>query len=77
MLWIHHENFSCDTVEQADDEDPEGDEGKVDGGEEVVLHIEVEQDQPEGDKQEWKKNFCCLASRFFCSYTIEPEQRLD
>ena len=55
MLCIHHENFSCDTVEQAHDEDPEGDEGKVDGGEEVVLHVEVEQDQPEGDKQEWTK----------------------
>ena len=76
MLWIHHENFSCDTVEQADDEDPEGDEGKVDGREEVVLHIEVEQDQPEGDKQEWKK-LLLFGIEVFCSYTIEPEQRFD
>ena len=54
MLCIHYENFFCDTVEQTNDEDPEGDEGHVDGREELVFHIEVEQDQPEGDRQEWK-----------------------
>ena len=63
ILCIHHENFSCDTAEQANDEDPEGDEGEVDCREELVFHIEVEQDQPEGDKQEWKR-FSFLASRF-------------
>ena len=54
MLCIHHDNFFCDTVEQTNDEDPEGDECHVDGREELVFHIEVEQDQPEGDRQEWK-----------------------
>ena len=63
MLCIHHDNFFCDTVEQTNDEDPEGDEGHVDGREELVFHIEVEQDQPEGDRQEWKW-VSYLASRF-------------
>ena len=44
MLSFHHKNLFCDIVDQAYDEDPEGDEGKVDGGEELVLHVEVEQD---------------------------------
>ena len=63
MLSFHHKNLFCDTVDQAYNEDPEGDEGEVDGREELVLHVEVEQDQPEGDRQEWKR-FWYLPARF-------------
>ena len=53
IFYIYHENVFCDTAEQADEQYPDGDEDKEESRGELMFHIEVEKDQPEGDKQEW------------------------